>query len=317
MRTLFVALVSAAMALGACDSGPDAGPVALNLKLSGGEKIRQWTVTEQTIGQHVANSWQDVRQSIGIGTTYEVEEIVGDTLLRMRVTYDSVTVEQTGVGEDVHYNSADTVPNVPPLAAGYAAMLGQSFTLVMGTDGHVRRVVGLDSVLRNIVDRVVQSNPAARSMIEEGMKSLLSEQSLTETMERSIAIYPEGPVSTGDTWSKVVSVTVGTPMTISTTYTLGDISDGMANVDLNASITTNAAAGPTELAGMSIDYQISGTQTGSMQIDVSDGWIASSEIVQDVTGTMRLGALDSSVSVPSSAIPLRMHSRITTRSWEQ
>lgn len=313
MRGIIPSVLLSAFLLGGC--GGD-GPVTLQLSPSSGEKIRQWVVTDQKIEQKAGDTWQEVHQSIGIGTTYTVEDIGSDSTVRMRVVYDSVTVDQEGAGNPVHYNSVGASQDVPPLAAGYAAMLDQSFTLTLGPDGRLRRIAGVDSMLHNIIEKVARSNPSARSMIEYGVTSLLNEKSLTETMERSLAVYPDRPVSVGDTWSNVVSVTIGTPMTINTTYTLKDIHDGRAYIGLNSSIVTNQASGALELAGMSIVYQVSGTQSGSMQVDLDDGWIISSEIEQDFSGTMQVTPHDSSAAVASTTLPLRMHSRIVTQSWK-
>ena len=76
----------------------------------------------------------------------------------------------------------------------------------------------------------------------------------------------------GDTWNKTVALAMGPiNLNLDTTYKLTGVSDGVAHVAVAGKI---AAAGTTPF---------SGTQTGTMDVDVATGMLNESNITQNMT----------------------------------
>ena len=171
--TRFVLLALSALIAVGCSDGPG-DAVTLKLAPEKGLRVREWRLTEQSVTQQTTAGPQHVQQSVGLGAIYAVENVDSSGTALMRVTYDSVSFVQEGNGSRVAYSSADTAAP-PEIALGWAAIVGQTFTVRIGPDGHVRQVTGLDIMLQNIISKVADSYPETRAMIEHSLRSLFSE----------------------------------------------------------------------------------------------------------------------------------------------
>lgn len=284
----------------------------LKLKFENGATWRQWTLTEQTIDQEVMGSKQEIRQVIGIGAEMQVLGVEPNGAATIRYTYDSITFNQSMMGTTISFNSAtDTGSAIPEAAITYQAMVGAQFTMKMLPNGTIQELVGLDSLVQRMVEKITAKNPEVAATVSEAIKTMFNNQTLRSNLERSTAIYPTKPVAPGDTWQNAFSISLGIPLNISTDYSVKSLDSKVATVDIRSSITANDQAGNVNISGVLFKYNITGLQTGTMQIDRSSGWVTSSKLQQTLTGYMEMQGVDSSDAIPSK-IPMNVSSTITT-----
>jgi hypothetical protein len=69
---------------------------------------------------------------------------------------------------------------------------------------------------------------------------------------------------------------------VNATYTLDDVTDGTAPVSVAVDINTNGA--PLQLGQLEADAFLSGSQSGTMTIDLESGLTQSSEMSASVSG---------------------------------
>ena len=66
------------------------------------------------------------------------------TLYSVEVTYSRTTFKSTGLLGEVNYDSDENPAEIPPSAIGYAAMVGQTFKMVINSQGEVKMIEGID-----------------------------------------------------------------------------------------------------------------------------------------------------------------------------
>lgn len=286
--------------------------IELRLQLKPGKTYRMWMATDQEITQEIAGQKITINQMMGMGYRYQVQIVDDAGTATIIMAYDSIVVRnKTPMGE-VNFNSADLSGDATPETAPYRAMVDAKFTLKLTKMGKVESITGMEEMMGKIVSEMGTGDPAQKAAIEQSLKKMIGNEAMAETIERSMNIYPTTPVAVGDSWNHKMEIAMMMPMTVNTTYTLKNVANGVADLDVQSTVANNANAKPMEMMGMAIDYKLTGTQKGTMKVTVEDGWIATSSLKQTLFGTMSI----SGENIPDMMknIPVAVQSTITISS---
>lgn len=111
---------------------------------------------------------------------------------------------------------------------------------------------------------------------------------MKEMLTRMMAVYPAEPVTVGDTWSSRNAVTAGFPITVDATYTLRERRDGVAFVDVVSTVESTPGVEGMEMAGATLKFNLSGDQSGTIEIGESDGWVVRTRLSQEFSGQVEI-----------------------------
>ena len=306
---LFVAviLVLIAVMLFSCGSGGSKN-LDLRLRLEQGKSYGMKMVADQTITQTIQGQTQDVKQTIGMAYTYDVKKVESDGSALVDVTYDWVLYSQDGPMGKSEYDSSNPPASIPDAAVGYAALLGQGFSMKITPLGEVADIQGIDALLSHVLDTLNVPAGSARDAIQDSLESQFGEEAMKESFEKATAIYPEKPVALGDSWSKKLVLAMGMPMIVDSTWTLKSRKDGVALVDVKSTIVPNPDAKPMEISGMTIAYEVSGDQSGTLELDEATGWPLRSNMKQSLSGQ---------ISAADMTWPIAIVSDIRFEPWKK
>ncbi len=309
MRRHIVALVGILVIvalLASCGGG--AKKLDLRLRLEAGKSYGAKMVADQTITQTLAGQTQTMSQTIGMAYTYHVQGVESDGTLRVKVTYDWVRVGQDGPMGSFSYDSANPPATIPDAALGYAALVGQGFSMQMRPNGEIVDVQGVDEMLSHMLDAMGVPAGSARDELEASLRSQFGSEALKESFEKAALFYPDKPVAIGESWSKDIALETGMPMVLATTWTLKARKDGVAVVETRSDIQRNPEAKPVEMAGLTITYELSGEQSGSMELDEKTGWLLRGALKQNLSGQ---------ISAMGMTWPMTVVSDIRFEPWEK
>ena len=196
--------------------------VTLRWKYVAGSELVYRLVNHQEVtmpmmgGNTVSEQTQTMRWS--------VREVAPNGDATITVTTEHVQVEMSGPTGNVSYDSrTDEAPTVPA-AQMFAAMAGLSYTMVIGSQGTVKSVQGMDQ----LIDEIMGALPPEAMALGQGMLGeMFSEESITNMMQQSIQVFPQEPVGPGDSWQR--SFSMSNPMiggvTMNLTFTVDGIED--------------------------------------------------------------------------------------------
>ncbi len=278
---LVCALVILAL-LASCGGG--AKKLDLRLRLEAGQSYGAKMVADQTITQTLGGQTQTMTQTIGMAYTYDVQSVDADGTMQIKVTYDWILYKQDGPMGTVSYDSANPPATVPEAALGYAALVGRGFSMRLKPNGEIAEVQGVDEMLDQMLDALGVPPGSARDELAASMQSQFGDEAMKESFEKAALFYPDKPVGIGDSWSKVISVETGIPMVLDTTWTLKARKGGVATVETRSAIQRNPKAQPVEMAGTTFTYEMSGEQSGTMQLDEKTGWLLGGTLKQNMAG---------------------------------
>jgi len=256
----------------------------LRLRLEAGKSYGVKMTADQTVTQTLAGQTQTINQTIGMAYTYDVQSVGSDGTMLVKVTYDWVLYTQDGPMGKVSYDSANPPATIPEAALGYAALVGKGFSAKMTPTGDITDVQGVDEMIAQMLDTLGVPEGSARAELEASLRSQFGGEALKESFEKAAFFYPDKPVAVGDSWSRPIALESGMPMILDTTWTLKARKNGIATVEARSNVQPNPGAKPLEMAGMTITYELSGEQTGTMELDEKTGWPVSATMKQNLTG---------------------------------
>ena len=101
-------------------------------------------------------------------------------------------------------------------------------------------------------------------------------------MEQFTSYLPDRKAVVGDKWNKSMELTGAFSMSLATDYTLAEIKDGQARIDMAGQVKPVENPDLIEMGPMKIRQTMSGTQTGSLQVDSATGLLIRVDIKQDM-----------------------------------
>jgi hypothetical protein len=263
-------------------------PIELKLSPAKGQVQKLQATLTQKVTQTISGTEQALSQTIALGYTFATQDVAADGTATVKVTYDTVSFKQTSQVGNIEYDSANPPPpgQIHPMARGFAALAGQSFTMKVTPTGKITEIQGLDQMVDAILKKLDIAEGPAKPIAEKAIRHDFGEEALKDNMEGLLAIYPDKPVSLGDSWTKKLSVSKGFPMLMENNFTLKEATPSAATLAVKSKLSTNPDAPPIDMRNQKITYTLTGEQTGTMVVDRGSGWVKSADMTQKVTGEM-------------------------------
>lgn len=255
-------------------------------------------VMEQEIKQTLMDEEMTMNQTIGFGFSYTATAIDENGNVVIDVQYEWVQVKQTSPNGEMTYDSRNPSEEVDQAALAFGALVGKGFSMKVSPAGEVLEISGLDTMITALLDDMKLEDQALRAQMEEQLKKQYNEEALKEQFGSIIVKYPEGEAKIGDTWTASVKSSSIVPLAVETTYTLTGYKDGIATIGASSTISTDSENSETDMGMYKIQYNLSGTQEGTIEVDTEIGWSVSSVITQTVTGEMTLSMETEEITVP-------------------
>ena len=291
---------------------PVAAAVKLELKLAKGKTYYQKTVTDQQITQTMMGQEQKMEQGIGTGLKLQVLDVDAQGNMRIQYTYLWSRLKQVNPMIQVDYDSSRQSP-VPAGAEAFAGLVGQSYIVRITPKGKVLDVNGVEQVREVVLKKLPAGADTSLAMNPVGM--YIDKANVKQMVETSMAIYPDKPISPGDSWSKHLTMAVGFTLIIDSKWTLQKEEAGVATIGVKASVRTDPNAPPMEANGMKMKSQMSGTQEGTIRIAEATGLTASSQERAQIKG--QIDILAPGQEQPVMVIPMTVDTRVTSEAGEQ
>ena len=286
-------------------------PVDLKLRLQPGDKrvieiTNDLTTTVTAMGNTQTQPQKGVQRY-----TYEVQEVDATGVAKVKVTTDmGGMMEQFGGGMG---------GDMGPMGDSFGQIGEITLSMKLAPDGTVQSVEGMDvvadkvvTVLKDTMQKQMGSLPpeALANMGDmnsmfDGVKKMMGDEAMKKQMQGMTGFYPDQPVSLGSTWTRTIPVGGPMPMNVDMTYTVAARGGGVMNVKFEGDIKT-APGGGMDLGFMKMDFQMSGTQSGTMQVDEATGWVTASSIQQSMEGSMK---------VMDMSMPMKTEGKIYIKSF--
>lgn len=168
------------------------------------------------------------------------------------------------------FNSEDSATFNDPSAMMFSGMMKYEITMKLDTRGNVLDLTGADGMY---------SFGAPDSLLDDN-------KIMMENLQNAMGVFPDVPVAVGEKWERTVDITYGYPCSYKNEYTLKSADKGVAVIDINSTMSPLKDIKPTIFPGGYELYQeLSGTQTGTVEIDIEKGKVLKSVYDVKISGT--------------------------------
>lgn len=244
-----------------------------------GKKYDFNMISDQIITQKIGDQKILLNQNIGTDYTFSIKN--GDNLEKdIEVIYNRIFMKSSAGKNIMQMDSddQDTTKQNP-----FSGLKGASFTMTMTSDGSVKSINGLDQMLNSIAAKMTTDTALINTMKIQLAKQFNSE-SMKQTMESSLKIYPAKPVKIGDSWTVDTKMQMTMPIETITRYTLKEVKDGIAYLNINGTLLSKGAF---ETMGNKMETDLTGTNNGDAELDIKTGLILDSHLRIEMSGTMQ------------------------------
>lgn len=263
--------------------------ITLKLNLEEGKIYTLDMDMDQDITQEPGGNKINMKQQMKMGFSFEVKEVDSDGNTMMDVAFDSIYFSQNGPMGHTVYDSKNESGEVPLMAKGFAALVGEGFSMELTPEGFINDVQGVDLMLDRIMERIDLPLGSQVDQIKEQMKRSFGDEAMLSQMESMMSIFPDKPVGIGDTWSRRFVMSGMMPMTINNKWKLKERRNGRAIIEVKSDIEPNQSATTLETALGKMKYNLSGTQQGTLELDEATGWTVRAVMNQEMAGKIEMG----------------------------
>jgi hypothetical protein len=213
------------------------------------------------------------------------------------VTTEHMRMEGIGpAGNQLYDSDTGDIPSDPAIL-GAAAMVGQSYSMVVQPDGTVKSVQGIEELVEAMR---TSFPPEVAPMLDE----MFNADILIEIAQQGMQILPTDPISPGDSWQ--TSFTMPNPLLGEVTNNLTFVLDQVEERDgktvaLLSSTGEIVADAPDGLEGLPMEMDVDAEMTGSLIFELDRGLVLSSITTNEMTMTMS-GPDGASMTMPMTTV---------------
>lgn len=277
---LYITACLGAGILSGCDMNTapsqDSEPVTLKLNFKQGEKYQYITDSRLELQPEVNGMSFTINQDMKIVSSYFITSVNGADK-NVAITYERITMRSGASALSKEYDSDDTT-EPDELFRDVAEMVKKPFNMTINDIGQVVAYKG------------IESNPVSDTAISQD--AIMSDSSVRKMLMQSLNVYPRKPVLPGSSWIRSFRSSVGfMDMRIINTYKMASVKDGIAHLEMTAKITTEDTANKATMQA-----NIRGVQTGTIDMEVETGLIKEAKITQQLSGTINMIGKDNPVN---------------------
>ena len=282
--------------------------VLLRYHFQEGQSFRMVTTTESESSQTFQGMDQTTKQTMVQGTLMEVVSVDADGAVRLRYTTESVRVSmETPLGL-LEYDSSQPDVAVPQALRPFALTLGAVYLMTMAPDGSLRDVTGGDEMLERMLDGMSFPPGMTKESMREDMRAQFGDDAMATSMAQNFSAFPDSPVAVGDSWTRTARMP-GIPLVMETVSTVTDRARGTVTLFTESTLSSDSES-VMAMGGMEQRYEVSGTSSGTTEIEESTGMHLRMQSEMTIAGTISISAGGRNMTIPMSSRTVNTVERI-------
>lgn len=268
----------------------------LRYNLQEGQTFRMVTTTESESSQTFQGMDQTTKQTMVQGTRMEVVSVDADGAARLRYTTESVRVSMETPMGLLEYDSSQPDAVVPQALRPIALTQGAVYLMTMDPDGSVRDVTGGEDMLDRLLDGMDFPPGMTKEGLREELEARFGDEAMATSFGQNLSGYPVDPVAVGASWTRTAR-TPGFPLAMESVTTLTGRSGGTVTLATQATLSSDSAS-VLEMGGMTQRFDVTGTSSGTMEIEESTGMHFRSRSEMTMTGTVTISMGGRDMPIP-------------------
>jgi hypothetical protein len=296
----------------------------LQFRFKPGDKYFLQYVIEYKTTQVVDGNEQATEQTMRLGCDLDIEEVDGDGCAWAKYTYRQAVLKAKGLGTNFEYDSDVSGQKVHVRALPLQTGLDEGFFMRITPQGRLSKINGLPAVISAAKSKI-PANLAGRDAVFKAIEGWYSEDMIQRMLEEQLAVFPDPGYGSAlrrdeanivaddkepNTWSHNERMNLrGSQSSIlmQQMFVLKDSRDGIAYVDVNMSLSSDANSEETVRGGAKVRYKASGQGQGAIEIEESSGRIINSRLSWHVVESVEVSAQGPVLRLPPVSEPIHTY----------
>lgn len=255
----------------------------LKLNLEKGKTYTQKMTANTSMNQTIEGRQLDSKIQITGMMAYTVTDIQNE-MYEMEVSYKNLGLSMSLPSGTQQWNS-DNKDESDIMSTILGSMIDQPFGIKLTTSGRVIEVKNIEVLFGHLFDKFPQLTQAQQEQLKAQLMKSYGEKAIKGNLEMCLAIFPDTPVTQGDTWKVNTRLESTMDARISTTYTFSDIQKSYYTISGVSDMKTVDSDTYFETNGMSIKYDLAGSMISEIKVNPQTGWVNESAVEQKMSGT--------------------------------
>ena len=221
---------------------------------------------------------------------------INDSVYTMEVSYASMSMNVSAMGNDITFSSDDKGDATGPMAqvTGMVSKLLKSiinkpFTMELSKTGHVLSVKNMDVLFNSMFSGLPDVADEQRAQLKAQLEKSFGEQSIKNNFQQAFPVFPSRKIAVNDQWNGQVNIESTITAKINTTYTLKEITDKAYIVHGEGSIASSGEPQQQTVNGMSTTIdKMTGKLSTDYAFDKNNGWVINSKTNENLDATVTI-----------------------------
>ncbi len=244
--------------------------IKLAYNLQQGQKYSLEIKNNQTISMTMSGQSMVLKQQMEMIQDVFVKQVNEQNHQQLDLTYSRIVFKQNAMGMEVSWDSQN-----PDTTNALNQQIGQAMSKMIGTPTEI------------VIDE--KGNPLSLNKAGNAAQSA----NLAGFESGMMVVYPAEVLKSGDKWSTKLQPDPKSDFVIESSYTLDEIKGKTAVISFNGTITGSQIMGEKAV--------ISGTISGTSEVDIKTGWLLNAAVNQK---------LEMEMEQQGMSIPMQMSSFI-------
>ncbi len=279
----------------------------LSLNLKKGQEYKQNLDSKVTIEQDVNGMTINIGMDIMGDMSYVVDKVNGDSY-DLSVKYNSLTMGMKMPQGAMKFSSEKIDVN-DMFSTILGEMVGKTFYITMLKNGKITEVRNSEVLFESVYDKLPNVPEAQLKQMKSQLSQAYGKDALKGNLEMVTSIFPDKPVSIGDSWNITTNMKSGFSALMTSTFKYLEEGVDYYLIGGDSEIQTEDTGDYIENNGMKMKYVLSGKLTSKIKIDKESGWIVDAKINQELKGKTNI---QGNAQMPNGmSIPMVMKSDMT------
>jgi hypothetical protein len=258
--------------------------LGFNLKI--GETYYYSLQSSSIIKQDINGQKVNIDVTISGKTAFKVTN-QKDTVYDMTVNYEQLAMTMKLPNGEMNFNS-DKQDENDIFSTILGTIKGKQFLMKMTKVGKIIEVKNLDSIFENLLDQFPKISSQQKQQIKAQILQAYGEKAFKGSYEMVTNIYSNSAVEKGNTWTINTKLESGMAATLLTTYEFKGKIENYNLIIGNGKFETLDKDAYTQINGMPVRYDLTGTMNSTLKVDVKTGWIIDAKVNQSMSGNAEI-----------------------------
>lgn len=285
MKTKLIACVIALLLI-AVQSVEAKRKVLLRINLEKGAAYQMTITSDNNIDQQMMGQQMKMQQKMEMGSTYKVLDVLPNKNYVIEYSFDKMKMDMDINGQKVSIDSDDTTTNA--VSRNLKEMTSMKIKFTMNSQGKIQSIEGMDEY-----EKKVGNNQELGQILSMFANS----DNFKASFGQYLGYFPDQEVEVGSKWDLPIKMPSMMNMEMNLHYNVSDISDDQIVLGVNSEVNMDS---PIKNNGMEIQMKATGTQTGTMKVDLKSGFVSTTDINQkfDMKMKMKNPQTDEDMEIP-------------------